>query len=58
MTTIESPYYTLNEAATYLRSSRRTIEEMLLSGRLKGKKFGRKWLIRRDDCDNVLRRVS
>jgi excisionase family DNA binding protein len=58
MTTLESPYFTLNETAVYLRSSRRTIEEMLFSGRLKGKKFGRKWLIRREDCESALRKVS
>jgi len=52
--TIESPYLTVEETAIYLRCTRRTVEELLLSGRIEAKKIGRRWLITREAIENSL----
>ncbi|MBU4533589.1 MAG: helix-turn-helix domain-containing protein [Firmicutes bacterium] len=48
--------FTPEEAAEYLKVTRRTIYNWLLSGRLPGQKLGPKlWRIRKQDLDAMLK---
>lgn len=46
---------TLDEAASYLRLHRRTVETMLLRGTVPGKKIGRQWRILKSELVAFLR---
>lgn len=45
----EKKYYTKAEAATVLGVCAKTVERYLLSGKLKGARFGKAWKISEDD---------
>ena len=51
----EQDVLTLDEAASYLRLHRRTVEAMLLKGTLPGKKIGRQWRILKSELLAFLR---
>ncbi|MHB8894157.1 MAG: helix-turn-helix domain-containing protein [Candidatus Geothermincolia bacterium] len=51
----EQDVLTLDEAASYLRLHRRTVEAMLLKGALPGKKIGRQWRILKSELLAFLR---
>jgi excisionase family DNA binding protein len=46
-----SPWLALDEAATYLRVSERTLERRVKAGRLRSTTIGRRRLLHRDDLD-------
>jgi excisionase family DNA binding protein len=46
-----SPWWTVDEAATYLRCARVTVYRAIKSGRLRARKFGREWRTRREWID-------
>ena len=50
--TTPSPWWTVNEAADYLRCARVTVYRMIKSGRLRAKKCGRDWRTRQEWIDN------
>lgn len=47
-----SPWWTVDEAAAYLRCARVTVYRMIKSGRLRAKKCGRDWRTRQEWIDN------
>ena len=53
-----SPYWTVNEAADYLRCSRQRIYDLLSSGRLRRYKDGSRVLIRREELDAYVAGVT
>jgi excisionase family DNA binding protein len=46
-----SPWFSLEEAADYLRVSERTLERQIAHGRVKSTSIGRRRLLHRDDLD-------
>jgi excisionase family DNA binding protein len=49
-----SPYLTVAETATYLRTSRQAVDDMLSAGKLPRRKAGRRTLIARADVEAYL----
>ena len=50
----EQEVLTLDEAASYLRLHRSTVEAMLLKGSMPGKKIGRQWRILKSELVTFL----
>src|SRR5687768_17372091 len=50
----QARYYTVKEAAEYLRFSPITIYRNAYSGRLRGKRYGRSWRFTREHLDSLL----
>jgi excisionase family DNA binding protein len=51
---LEARYYTVKEAAEYLRFSPVTIYRNANSGRLLGKRYGRNWRFTQEQLDSFL----
>ncbi len=54
MTTEPVDVLTADEAAEYLRVSRKTLYRLVAAGKIPGQKVGRSWRFRRGDLDAVL----
>ncbi len=52
-TASNSPWLALDEAATYLRVSERTLERRIAGGRVRSATLGRRRLLHRDDLDTL-----
>lgn len=50
-------YFSVNDAATYLGLARITVYRAVEEGRMKAKKFGRNWRIKREWMDEFLTEV-
>lgn len=52
-TKLKDQYYTIYETADILKVHHNTIRRAIKSGRLKASKIGTKWLIKREDINNL-----
>jgi excisionase family DNA binding protein len=56
---MEDTLFTVDEAAAYLRISRRLLRELYLRKQVKGAKLNyRSWVFRKSDLDDYLGRIS
>jgi excisionase family DNA binding protein len=53
-----SPWLTIDEAADYLRTSKRTLERAIVDGRLRSETLGRRRILNRDDLDAFARAAT
>ncbi|HVA91854.1 MAG TPA: helix-turn-helix domain-containing protein [Chloroflexota bacterium] len=51
---IQSPFWTTEEAAAYCRVSLTTLQELLRQGAIPGHRVGRQWRILKADLDRYL----
>jgi excisionase family DNA binding protein len=54
----ESPWFSLAEAARYVRVSQRTIQRLVERGRIRSMTVGRRRLLHRDDLDALVRAAT
>lgn len=53
-TSIQSPFWTADEAATYCRVSINTMQQLLRTGEIPARRVGRQWRILKRDLDDFL----
>lgn len=49
-----SPYLTFKEACLYSRLGHHTIRQLLLEGKIRGRRVGKKWIVNRESIDAFL----